>query len=95
MHCQIRLFLDKGCLCKPFADACLSAAVRGCRELEKREREEKEREKEERKRRERQNRDAFKALMAAHRAEGVLTAKMRWKVPRCAARRAWCCGVRI
>ncbi|KAK9844119.1 hypothetical protein WJX81_004940 [Elliptochloris bilobata] len=49
------------------------------RELEKREREEKEREKEERKRRERQNRDAFKALMARHREECVITAKMRWK----------------
>ena len=54
-----------------------------CRELEKREREEKEREKEERKRRERQNRDAFKALMVRHREEGVITAKMRWKVLAC------------
>lgn len=61
------------------AEAIQGAPAR--RELEKREREEKEREKEERKRRERQNRDAFKALMARHREEGLITAKMRWKVP--------------
>ena len=49
-------------------------------ELEKREREEREREREERKRAERRNRDAFKDLLAAHRREGLINAKTRWRV---------------
>ena len=55
------------------------------RHLEKREREEKERAKEERRRKERTNRDAFKALLQRHLAEGVLVAHMRWKVRRLCA----------
>ena len=50
------------------------------RDLEKREKEAKEREKEERRRKERLNRDAFKELLQRHLAEGVLVARMRWKV---------------
>lgn len=50
------------------------------RDLEKREKEAKEREKEERRRKERAHRDAFKELLQCHLAEGVLVARMRWKV---------------
>lgn len=57
-----------------------SAFISFRRDLEKKEREEKEREREERKRGERRNRDAFKDLLAAHRREGVINAKTRWKV---------------
>lgn len=55
-----------------------------CRELDKRDREKLEKEKEEKRRKERKNRDAFKALLQQHRAEGLLHAKLRWKVtPHC------------
>ena len=47
-----------------------------------REREEREREREDRRREERRARDAFRALLAQHRAEGVITAKTRWRVSR-------------
>ncbi|KAL4419958.1 hypothetical protein ABPG75_007056 [Micractinium tetrahymenae] len=49
------------------------------RELERQEREEREREKEERRRQERVNRDAFRALLAKHRAEGIINAATRWR----------------
>lgn len=49
------------------------------RELERQEREEREKEKEERKRQERLNRDAFRALLAKHRAEGIINAATRWR----------------
>ncbi|KAL4857085.1 Pre-mRNA-processing protein 40A [Chlorella vulgaris] len=49
------------------------------RELERLEREEREKEKEERRRQERQHRDAFRALLAKHREEGIINAHTRWK----------------
>lgn len=49
------------------------------RELERREQEEKEREKEARRFQERKNRDAFTELLHEHKAEGLLTIRMRWK----------------
>ncbi|KAL4420342.1 hypothetical protein ABPG77_006149 [Micractinium sp. CCAP 211/92] len=49
------------------------------RELERQEREEREKEKEERRRQERSNRDAFRALLAKHRAEGIINAATRWR----------------
>lgn len=51
-----------------------------CRNLERKEKEAKEKEKEERRRRERKNRDAFKDLLQRHLSEGILVARMRWKV---------------
>ncbi|PRW33660.1 pre-mRNA-processing 40A isoform A [Chlorella sorokiniana] len=49
------------------------------RELERAEREEREKEREARKRQERVNRDAFRDLLAKHRAEGIINAATRWK----------------
>eukprot|EP00887_Chlorella_sp_A99_P000160 scaffold16.g160.t1 len=49
------------------------------RELERKEREEKEKEREERKRQERKSREAFRELLAKHRAEGIINAKTRWR----------------
>ena len=62
--------------------ACLSVVLctSMCRHLERKEKEAKEKEKEERRRRERKNRDAFKELLQRHLSEGVLVAKMRYKV---------------
>ena len=51
-----------------------------CRHLEKKAAEEKERERQERRRKERRNRDAFMELLQRHVSEGVLVARMRWKV---------------
>ena len=51
-----------------------------CRDLDKLEREKLEKEKEEKRRKERKHRDAFKALLQKHRNEGLLHAKLRWKV---------------
>ena len=51
-----------------------------CRHLEKKAAEEKERERQERRRKERKNRDAFIELLQRHVSEGVLVARMRWKV---------------
>lgn len=53
---------------------------RGCRDLDKQEQQKREKEKEERRRKERKHRDAFKALLDRHRQEGLLHAKLRWKV---------------
>jgi hypothetical protein len=50
------------------------------RELEKKEKEKKEKDREEKKRQERRNRDAFKDLLKAHREDGTIVPKMRWKV---------------
>lgn len=50
------------------------------RHLEKKAAEEKERERQERRRKERKNRDAFMELLQRHAAEGLLVARMRWKV---------------
>ena len=50
------------------------------RHLEKKAAEEKERERQERRRKERKNRDAFVELLQKHISEGVLVARMRWKV---------------
>lgn len=51
-----------------------------CRHLEKKAAEEKERERQERRRKERKNRDAFMELLQRQVSEGVLVARMRWKV---------------
>jgi hypothetical protein len=51
-----------------------------CRHLEKKAAEEKEKERQERRRKERKNRDAFMELLQRHVSEGVLVARMRWKV---------------
>ena len=51
------------------------------RVLDKTEREAAAKEKEERFRRERSNRDAFRDLLQEHAQEGVIHAKLRWKVP--------------
>jgi hypothetical protein len=51
-----------------------------CRELERQEKEEKEKEQEAKRRAERKNRDALKELMSKHLKEGVLHAKIKWKV---------------
>ncbi len=51
-----------------------------CRYLERKEKEAKEKEKEERRRKERKNRDAFKELLQRHLNEGILVARMRYKV---------------
>lgn len=50
------------------------------RHLEKKAAEEKEMERQERRRKERKNRDAFVELLQQHVSEGVLVARMRWKV---------------
>ena len=50
------------------------------RHLEKKAAEEKEKERQERRRKERKNRDAFVELLQKHVCEGVLVARMRWKV---------------
>lgn len=42
----------------------------------------KEKERQERRRKERKNRDAFMELLQRHLAEGVIVARMRWKVLR-------------
>ena len=52
-----------------------------CRHLEKQAGEEKERERQERRRKERKNRDAFMELLQQHLADGLIVARMRWKVP--------------
>ncbi len=51
-----------------------------CRHLEKQAAEEKEKERQERRRKERKNRDAFTELLQRHLSEGVIVARMRWKV---------------
>ena len=51
-----------------------------CRHLEKQAAEEKERERQERRRKERKHRDAFMELLQRHLSEGVIVARMRWKV---------------
>lgn len=53
-----------------------------CRHLEKQAAEEKEKERQERRRKERKNRDAFMELLQRHLSEGVIVARMRWKVLR-------------
>ena len=50
------------------------------RHLEKKAAEEKEKERQERRRKERKHRDAFVELLQRHVSEGVLVARMRWKV---------------
>ena len=50
------------------------------RHLEKKAAEEKEKERQERRRKERKHRDAFVELLQRHVSDGVLVARMRWKV---------------
>ena len=65
------------CVC---TDLTLMNNIMACRHLEKQAAEEKEKERQERRRKERKNRDAFMELLQRHLSEGVIVARMRWKV---------------
>ena len=55
-------------------------SLMSCRELEAAEAEVEAKKREERRRQERKNRDAFTALLRRHAAEGLITARMHFKV---------------